>query len=284
MHNPAEIFGYTPEQEADEKKENLDNEYCRFIDGKCTKKSEKESIEKRSLQFGVCSAYHSGRHMGDAEPCIICPRRIEQNDVIFYDAARVLGNSDNFEIKKEIHISAIDSKFDYFVTNQNDVGEITDFCALEPMMLSTSDTGDLVDGFLDFLDYGEMDDRYGYGINWRQVIGRMESQLFMKGRIIEDMNEQMMWGIQDVFWDYIKHNHPVLEEPLNIERGFSEEKPVGLVIYTLDGSPEVGYNVRRKNEYWGDTEDWLDLLYPKGEVSRKDVKKKLQGARTYGST
>lgn len=269
MHRPAEIFGHSTENDTDEKESDIKEQRCPFIDKRCQKVSQHELMEGRDLQFGVCSAHHSGRHHDGTVPYIMCPKRIEQNGIMFKDAARVLNDSNNFEVLDEITYEVGD--FDFFVVNTDESGEVTDFCGLEPMMVSTTQTGGIIKGLLDYLDdESDFKNRYTFGINYRQVLGRMESQLFLKGSVVADMNEQMMWAVQDVFWEYILDNHPV-----QLEEGFDEEKPVGMVVYTLDGDPSTGYNVRRQKEFWGDLDDWLSLLYPKVEFNREELRQKL---------
>jgi hypothetical protein len=269
MHKAAEVFGHSINKDTDKKGSDIEKQNCPFIDERCQKASQHELMEGKDLQFGVCSAHHSGRHHDGTVPYIICPKRIEQNGTMFKDAARVLDDSSNFEVLNEIRFEVGD--FDFFVVNTDESGRVTDFCGLEPMMVSTTQTRGIIESLLDYLDdESEMQERYKYGINYRQVLGRMESQLFLKGSVVADMNEQMMWAVQDVFWEYILDNHPV-----QLEEGFDEEKPVGMVVYTLDGTQSSGYNIRRQREFWGDLDDWLSLLYPKVEFNREELREKL---------
>lgn len=199
---------------------------------------------------------------------------------MFKDAARVLADPDNFEVVDEVHFAV--GHFDFFVVNTDADGTVTDFCGLEPMMVSTTQTGGIIRGLIDYLeDDRTFDDRYDYGINYRQVLGRMESQLFLKGSVVAEMGEQMMWAVQDVFWEYILDNHPV-----ELEEGFDEDKPVGMVVYTLDGDQQSGYDVRRQKEYWGTLDEWLSLLYPKADYTRESLQQKLTekyGQGTYAA-
>ena len=269
MHRAAEIFGHSTENDTEQKREDIENQRCPFTGKRCQKVSQHELMEGRDLQFGVCSAHHSGRHHDGTVPYIICPKRIEQDGIMFKDAARVLNDPNNFEVVDEVTFEIGD--FDFFVVNTDKNGRVTDFCGLEPMMVSTTQTRGIIESLLDYLDDDpEFQERYTYGINYRQVLGRMESQLFLKGSVVADMNEQMMWAVQDVFWEYILDNHPV-----QLEEGFNEEKPVGMVVYTLDGEPSSGYSVRRQKEFWGDLDDWLSLLYPKVKFNREELRQKL---------
>lgn len=269
MHRAAEIFGHSTETDSAQKQTDIEKQRCPFTDSRCQKASQHELMEGRELQFGVCTAHHSGRHHDGSAPYIICPKRIEQNGTMFKDAARSLDNPDDFEVLDEITFEVGD--FDFFVVNTDEDGEVTDFCGLEPMMVSTTQTRGIIESLLDYLDDdSEFQQRYSYGINYRQVLGRMESQLFLKGSVVADMNEQMMWAVQDVFWEYILDNHPV-----QLEEGFDEGKPVGMAVYTLDGKASTGYTVRRQKEFWGDLDDWLSLLYPKVEFDREELQQKL---------
>jgi hypothetical protein len=280
MHTPAEIFGHTPEGNHPDKESDIEDQRCPFKGGRCSKVSQHSMMEDRDLRFGACSIHHGGRHLDGSAPHIVCPKRIEQDDIMFKDAARVLADPDNFEVVDEVHFAV--GHFDFFVVNTDADGTVTDFCGLEPMMVSTTQTGGIIRGLIDYLeDDRTFDDRYDYGINYRQVLGRMESQLFLKGSVVAEMGEQMMWAVQDVFWEYILDNHPV-----ELEEGFDEDKPVGMVVYTLDGDQQSGYDVRRQKEYWGTLDEWLSLLYPKADYTRESLQQKLTekyGQGTYAA-
>jgi hypothetical protein len=269
MHRPAEIFGHTPEGDAPGKESDIESQRCPFTGDRCSKVSQHSLLEGRDLRFGVCSIHHGGHHLDGSVPHVVCPKRIEQDGLMFRDAARVLDDPENFEVLDEIHFEV--GHFDFFVVNTDEGGNVTDFCGLEPMMVSTTQTGGILQGLVDYLDDGAtFEERYSYGVNYRQVLGRMESQLFLKGSVVAEMGEQMMWAVQDAFWEYILDNHPV-----DLTEGFDEEKPVGMVVYTLDGDGESGYDVRRQKEYWGTLDEWLSLLYPQADYDRESLRTKL---------
>ena len=276
MHRPAEIFGHTPEGDHPEKESDIERQRCPFTDERCSKVSQHSMMEGRDLRFGVCSIHHGGRHLDGSAPHVVCPKRIEQDGIVFRDAARVLDDPDDFEVVDEIHFEV--GHFDFFVVNTDEHGTVTDFCGLEPMMVSTTQTGGIIRGLIDYLDDEPFEERYDYGINYRQVLGRMESQLFLKGSVVAEMGEQMVWAVQDVFWEYILANHPV-----ELEEGFDEDKPVGMVVYALDGDRSEGYDVRREKEFWGTLDEWLSLLYPRANFTSESLRRKLTEKRGEGT-
>lgn len=270
MHRPAEIFTHTPESPNNEAKQAWSGHQCQYLGSTCVKKSQHELLSGRDLPFGVCSVYHRGEHLQNEEPHVICPRRFEQDDLIFKDAARLLQDPENFYVLREVYSGVGD--FDYFVINYDEeANELVDFCALEVMTVSTTSTGGIIRSLLDHLDHDKkLEQDYNYGINYRQVLGRMESQLFLKGSAIMALGKRMVWAIQDVFWEYMLHNHPV-----DIAEGFDPEKPVGMTVYSLDGTPQAGYTIRNSGEYWGELNDWLSLLYPKIYFDTEDLENRL---------
>lgn len=59
-----------------------------------------------------------------------------------------------------------------------------------------------------------------------------------------------------------------------------------MVVYTLDGDQQSGYDVRRQKEFWGTLDEWSSLLYPKADYTRQSLRQKLTekyGQGTYAA-
>lgn len=269
IHRPAEIFCYPPESTTSEAIEAWKSYYCIYQNKRCDKKSEHVLMAESNIPFGCCSVHHKGK------PHIICPKRLEERRLIFKDAARVLQNPRDFHIMREINVKGL-GRVDFFLVNYAETNDtITDFCAFEVMTVSTTSTGGIIRGLLDHIKNRAMKRKYKYGINYRQVLGRMESQFFVKGKAIAQMGKNMVWAIQDVLYDYLAEEYEI-----HIKRGFNPKKPIGMIVYALNDSSDGNYVLRRSSEYWGTIDEWEGLLtlkdIPNSDVLTKKLLEKLR--------
>jgi hypothetical protein len=208
------------------------------------------------MPFGCCSVYHKGRHSKDSEPHIICPHRLTENALIFEDAARVLEDKSKFSNVDEVNVRGL-GRFDHFLVNYDEkLGKVKDFVALEDMTVSTTSTGGIIHGLIDHIQKRNLQEKYKYGINYRQVLGRMESQFFVKGKAMARMGKHIVWCVQDVLYDYLCGEYRIE----GIKEGFDPDKPIGIVVYSMYGSPQSGYHLRRSGEFWGTMDEWGGLL------------------------
>ena len=255
IHRPAEIFCYPPESKTSEAIEAWKSHYCIYQNKRCDKKSEHVLMAESNIPFGCCSVHHKGKHMHQSRPHIICPKRLEERGLVFNDAARTLQNPRDFYTIREINVRGL-GRVDFFLVNYDENSDrITDFCAFELMTVSTTNTGGIIRGLLDHIKNRGIKRKYKYGINYRQVLGRMESQFFVKGKSIADMGKHIIWAVQDVLYDYL-----VGEYKLSIKQGFNPKNPIGMIVYTLDDSLDGTYVLRRSSEFWGTIDDWKGLL------------------------
>lgn len=75
---PTEIFCHPFTDKSDEAKTALEQQYCSFLKGTCTKPRKSEP----HIKVGVCSLGYKGSFTDDFLPVIICPQRFRE-DVVF---------------------------------------------------------------------------------------------------------------------------------------------------------------------------------------------------------
>ena len=198
-NRPAEIFGYPVLNLSNEALSVRDRHWCPFQDKRCNKKS--RLIE---FPFGVCSAEYNG------EAHITCPHRFDEQGSI-EGVSRVLedvsmhyfGSFDNIVAFSEVRLPNI-GNVDFVLARHKPMKpEVEDFVSVEYQADSTTSTGGLVQGILDFFD--DMDSfqntSYRFGMNTYDSIKRAVTQLINKGVVYESWNAKCYWVMQEYIYE-----------------------------------------------------------------------------------
>jgi len=197
-HNPAEIFGFPPSNRSKEAEEVRNAGKCPFTGEKCTKES-----RLLNTPFGVCSVWHGGT------PRIICPNRfLFGGNALLKQVTSHFLNENQIQFVKEVPLSHRkgEKRIDYgrvdwvaYKTEENEVEGIKDFCGIEIMADATTQTGELVRAFNDFLN-GNLSNRYNYGLNTYNTIKLSFTQILNKGQVFEHWQKYYIWMLQDVLF------------------------------------------------------------------------------------
>lgn len=194
---PAEIFGYPIGNHSREAQEIREKHWCPFMNRPCNKKS-----RLIDYPFGVCSAEYSG------EIHTICPRRFEEEGSI-EGVSRVLedialhyfGDFNNTIAFSEVRLPNVGS-IDYVLVRHKPMKpEVENFVSVEFQSDSTTSTGGLVQGILDFFQGRDLREQtYKFGMNTYDSIKRAITQLMNKGIVYEAWNTKCYWVVQEYIY------------------------------------------------------------------------------------
>ena len=161
-NRPAEIFGYPIGNRSAEAQDIREKHWCPFVNRPCDKKS-----RLIDYPFGVCSAEHNG------EIHTICPRRFEEQGTI-EGVSRVLedvalhyfGDFNNTIAFPEVRLPNV-GNIDYVLVRHKPMKpEVEDFVPVEFQSDSTTSTGALIQGILDFFQGRDLQEQtYKFGMN-----------------------------------------------------------------------------------------------------------------------
>jgi hypothetical protein len=197
---PTEIFCHPFTDKTDQAKTALEQQYCSFLKGTCTKPRKSEP----HIKVGVCSLGYKGSFTDDFLPVIICPQRFREDIVFETIRSKYLSHWTNIEWVSEVTIG-VGGNVDYVAVTKNDQDEIVDFLCVEFQAGGT--TGTPWQAVLDYKEHGKfLSDSYPYGINWaNEFMKTMMQQVYKKGKIIEHWHHKIIFVVQDIAIDYLKH-------------------------------------------------------------------------------
>lgn len=223
-NRPAEIFGYPLDNNSPQAQDARKKHWCPFTDTRCAKKS-----RLLDYPFGVCSVEIHG------EICTICPRRFEERGT-FEGVSKVLqdvaqhyfGDLNNTIVFPEIRLPNIGS-IDYVLVKHKPMkAQITDFVAVEFQADSTTGTGGVVQGIVDFFQtHSAYASSYKFGMNTYDTIKRSMTQLLNKGIVYERWNTKCYWVIQEYIYSNLIHRYGFKTE------GFQPEHASRFALYNL---------------------------------------------------
>lgn len=155
--NVAEVFGHPVDSDAEAAKQARAERSCPFKGGRCTKGG-------LANPLGICS-YRSGSLVGT-----VCPRRFEEGNRMFVDAARLaFGKDARVAVVPEVRVLKTSSKeskkigkVDFMLVRLDRADKFTsDFCALEvqSVYMSGESMKGAVARFLDTGSFGQDDQR-----------------------------------------------------------------------------------------------------------------------------
>lgn len=200
---PAEIFGYPIENASTAAQDARDRRWCPFMDRRCDKKS--RLIDS---PFGVCSVEYNGNIRA------VCQHRFEQPGsvqgvprVLEDIALHYFGSLNDIIIFPEVRLPNVGSIDYVLVRHKSMKPEVEDFISVEFQSDSTTSTGELVQGFRDFLNERDLHKQsYKFGMNTYDLIKRAITQLMNKGIVYEAWNTKGYWVIQEyIYNDLVKH-------------------------------------------------------------------------------
>jgi hypothetical protein len=167
------------------------NKHCRFLNGPCTKTSDKAGGQA----IGTCSCASSSKVW------VICPNRFLEDDIVFKDIARMVwpGHKD-VHLMPELGIPGA-GRVDYVLLKLGPNREILSYVGIEFVAVDT--TGELVTAWKDAMS-GKQAAQYAFAINSRNVAKRTVSQVLFKGRLFEIAGKYIIWVIQDSMWEALE--------------------------------------------------------------------------------
>jgi len=178
--------------------------YCPFTNKTCKKKHRTNG----SQVFGVCSVIYG------QEKVIICPERFNREKVL-HDVAKSYFPKDTKKVIRfdEVAIAFFNDvqlKADHVLANETD---LRNFIAVEIVAVDTTSTGKLYLAYKDAVIRGSYSSsKYGFGINWGNVIKRTIPQLIIKGAQLAALDKQTYVIIQRPTFEKIKTWLPSLSE------------------------------------------------------------------------
>jgi len=230
-----------------------------------SKKSTHRDIGK--LPFGVCSVWHKPAFAAKTLPHIICPERLAIREVI-QRAEAVLPPAGERLLLQRVRIAKLGTMDYVAVRFDKRTDSILDFCGIEVMAMSTTNTGKIIHAMKDALN-GRLRSDYGFGINYRQVLSRMLVQLCAKGEAFSTWGKRSIWVIQDILYEYMEHKYD-----LRLPKGSKQADPILLMIYSLveDGDKLV---LRFKEQRSGHPRHFSGLLFTMDIPTRRGAEEIL---------
>jgi hypothetical protein len=218
LHYPAEIFGYPPSNKSEIAYRAREKYMCPFIGQKCTKQS-----RLLSYPLGICSAWHLGT------PRIICPNRFYFSDkVLLKEISKLFLNKENIELVPEVELRGF-GNIDWVGSYRDKENRIKDFCGIEVVSDSTTQTGELVRALKDFIKNGTLQERYKYGMNTYNTIKLSFTQIMVKGQVFEKWSKKYIWLLQDSLF-----NNLVERFGLKLETGYKDSNIIFYVVKMVD--------------------------------------------------
>lgn len=196
LRRPSELLGYKFEDPVLDKIIQQDPLPCKFTENPCIKKTHYADESGKRASSGICSAWYN------EIPHITCSNRQKENSLIFKNTSKLILKTDEYILFPEKGINPY-GRFDYIIAN-NKNNKLNDFFAMEIVSIDTTSTRGLNEAVEDRF-YGELSDKYKFGLNFAHTIKLMITQLILKGLILEKWNKKNVWVLQDVLYDYLKN-------------------------------------------------------------------------------
>jgi hypothetical protein len=209
--------------------------------------------------LGICTVSTKRRYEGDAKPWIICPKRIMElhtTPPVILPEVRALipirpgadvrcwwefkfASSDDSD-ENEIAGRFFEFTFDYILMEVDKSGGREHPRLIGPpyileIMTSSTRGGGLTEHMADVLALREQRPLRGavkspYTPNYRQVFGRMASQLFAKSEVAQAWGGKTIWILQDVLLEYIQQTTAFEPKPFVGKT----DGNVNMVIYRME--------------------------------------------------
>jgi len=210
---PLELFGYATTNPCPDtndwkklKSESAKSPYklmpCPFVNANCSKIRK----AKPNALIGNCTVRVCGSKYRD---WIVCPKRLNQDDIIFKDCLMHLrGSKEKVFVASELKIGEY-GNLDFGIIGKNKSGEIDGFVGLEVQTMGTSNSGSIWDARNDYLK-NKMKNRYNFNVNIKDASKKILVQLLHKGSQIARWRSTMVLAIQDCFLDHLKSTYNIV--------------------------------------------------------------------------
>lgn len=247
LQRPIELFGRLTDLPCPTtghwkklKEETAENPYrdfpCPFNEKPCMK------IRKAEPNPLIGSCVVRKRRGKTGENWVVCPKRFQQDDVIFKDCLSLLtGKSTNIYFSGEIGLGSY-GNLDFGIIGFDGDGTLVDFLGVEVQAMGTSGSGPIWDARNDYLS-GNLKSVYNYGMNLRDASKKILVQLLHKGAQLSRWRFSLVLVIQDFFLDHLRSTY-------NLDVHFHSAHPQDFVhihAYSLVRNPETSqYSLKLK--------------------------------------
>jgi hypothetical protein len=196
---PTEVFCCPYIGQSKKLQSAIQQQYCKFIKGTCTKPRKSEP----HIKVGICSLGYKGGFIDAHLPVIICPQRFKEDVMFETIREKYLSHWTNIEWISEVNLG-VGGSVDYVAITKNRKGEIVDFLCIEIQAGGT--TGSPYPAVTDLKNNGKYTkEAYNYGINWANEFSKtMMQQAYKKGKIINHWKRKIVFVLQNIAIDYLK--------------------------------------------------------------------------------
>jgi hypothetical protein len=194
---PTEIFGHPYTANSAKAKDDLQNQFCPFLQGECKKPRKSEP----HIKVGICSVGYKGNYLDNAMPVIVCPHRFLTDYIFQTVQEKYFPEWQNVKWVSEVNIGG--GNVDFVAVEI--VGEqIKDFICIE--LQASGTTGSAWQGVLDTKKHGKFQsEKYVVGINWKnEFVKTMMQQVFHKGQVVALWKRKIVFVIQDGGLEYMQ--------------------------------------------------------------------------------
>lgn len=217
----AEILGRPSEMGFNPANEDF---ICPYIKSKCTKRSTAD----KTVPYPVCTLTPKTSGVKVA----ICPKRFYGIDILSHVVKHAwLGRQpQNPVMVSEVQMEGF-GNVDFVITDIAEDGEISQFISCELQAIDI--TGSVRLAYDALISDSQINDKFNYGFNWRNVSKRYITQLISKGYYHHHWNSRIVAIIQDVVYDYFKSeaDFPIFPH---------ENNPQANIVFMVYGFDEIG--------------------------------------------
>jgi len=201
----AEVFGHPVDDDSVQAQLDRKAHRCPFLGQTCWKQS-----RLIDYPFGVCSVDDNG------ETIVTCPSRFRQDERVFKNIAdHHFGTQHNLVSFPEVSVSVTTSGgrrilyvFDYVQVKHKPLSsEVEDFVVIEVQTVDTTNTSGLVDALNDFVAGRDLQETYGFGLNWSGVWKDWFPQILRTSVILERWGHRIYWVAQEPTYECLLDTH-----------------------------------------------------------------------------
>lgn len=247
MTKVCELFGKSTSNQDTDWAQLINEKLCPYDQKVCFKTKKNDT----DFSIGTCTVLASDK------PAMICPKRLLENDTVFYNCINRFFNTElndmRIEVVSELKIPG--GHVDFIVTQNDELGNIIDFVGVEFQTLDT--TGAVLPQREKFLksqnvtyDEIEANSKKKYGINWKMTAKTILVQMAHKIETFDYLDKKLVLVIQDILLDYMQRefnfnhfNYPAIpEDSFHIHSYRMVENEENELILTLDKTISTDVN------------------------------------------
>jgi len=196
----VELFGIPADAKRPGWEDLVRSQSCPFLDRKCVKV--RKSVPDVSI--GTCIVAHGQERLAT----VICPKRLQERQQIFFDCFHLLGHEPGNEVHAVPEVEIPGGSLDFVLVSARD-GKVRDFVGIELQTLDT--TGTLWPERQRFLheagittDREDRESRKPFGMNWKMTAKTILVQLHHKIRTFEHLQKRLVLVVQDRLLEYMR--------------------------------------------------------------------------------